>query len=175
MRVSGIEMGVLSVHCHNDPGLEVANSLAALLAGARQVECTVNGIGERDGNCSLEEVVMALKTRADYFRLHTGVRTEHLYPASRVVAKATGFPVQRNKAIVGQNAFAHEAGIHQHGIMMHSATYDIMKPEDVGFKCTNLVLGKHSGRHLLQQRLAELGYQLDKPHLDRVFEEVKQL
>ncbi len=174
-RVRGIDKVVLSVHCHNDLGLAVANSLAALQEGARQVECTVNGIGERAGNCSLEEVVMALKTRADYFRLHTGVRTEHLYPASRVVAKATGFPVQRNKAIVGQNAFAHEAGIHQHGIMMHSATYEIMKPEDVGFKCTNLVLGKHSGRHLLQKRLSELGYHLDKPQVDKLFEEVKQL
>ena len=174
-RVRGIERAVISVHCHNDLGLAVANSLAALQEGARQVECTVNGIGERAGNCSLEEVVMAIKTRADYFRLHTGVRTEHLYPASRVVAKATGFPVQRNKAIVGQNAFAHEAGIHQHGIMMHSATYEIMKPEDVGFKCTNLVLGKHSGRHLLQKRLHDLGYHLDKSHLDKLFEEVKQL
>ena len=174
-RVRGIEKIVLSVHCHNDLGLAVANSLAALQEGARQVECTINGIGERAGNCSLEEVVMALKTRADYFRLHTGVRTEHLYPASRVVAKATGFPVQRNKAIVGQNAFAHEAGIHQHGIMMHSATYEIMKPEDVGFKCTNLVLGKHSGRHLLQMRLSELGYHLDKDELDKLFEEVKRL
>ena len=174
-RVRGIDKVVLSVHCHNDLGLAVANSLAALQEGARQVECTINGIGERAGNCSLEEVVMALKTRADYFRLHTGVRTEHLYPASRVVAKATGFPVQRNKAIVGQNAFAHEAGIHQHGIMMHSATYEIMKPEDVGFKCTNLVLGKHSGRHLLQKRLTELGYRLDKPQLDKLFEEVKEL
>ncbi len=174
-RARGIDKVVLSIHCHNDLGLAVANSLAALQEGARQVECTINGIGERAGNCSLEEVVMALKTRADYFRLYTGVRTEHLYPASRVVAKATGFPVQRNKAIVGQNAFAHEAGIHQHGIMMHSATYEIMKPEDVGFKCTNLVLGKHSGRHLLQRRLAELGYHLDKPQLDKLFEEVKQL
>src|SRR5215467_13126818 len=167
-KVRGIDRVVLSVHCHNDLGLAVANSLAALRAGARQVECTVNGIGERAGNCSLEEVVMALKTRADYFRLHTGVRTEHLYPASRVVAKASGFPVQRNKAIVGQNAFAHEAGIHQHGMMMHSATYEIMKPEDVGFKCTNLVLGKHSGRHLLQMRLSELGYHLDKDELDKL-------
>ena len=174
-RVRGIEKVVLSVHCHNDLGLAVANSLAALRAGARQVECTVNGIGERAGNCSLEEVVMALQTRADYFQLRTGVRTEHLYPTSRVVAKATGFAVQRNKAIVGQNAFAHEAGIHQHGILMHSETYEIMKPEDVGFKCTNLVLGKHSGRHLLQKRLTELGYHLEKPQLDRVFEEVKQL
>jgi 3-isopropylmalate/(R)-2-methylmalate dehydratase large subunit len=174
-RVRGIEKVVLSVHCHNDLGLAVANSLAALQEGARQVECTVNGIGERAGNCSLEEVVMALATRADYFRLHTGVRTEHLYPASRVVAKATGFAVQRNKAIVGQNAFAHEAGIHQHGILMHAATYEIMKPEDVGFKCTHLVLGKHSGRHLLQKRLLELGYHLDKPQVDGVFEAVKQL
>jgi len=174
-KVRGIDRVVLSVHCHNDLGLAVANSLAALRAGARQVECTVNGIGERAGNCSLEEVVMALKTRADYFQLHTGIRTEHLYPTSRVVAKAAGFAVQRNKAIVGQNAFAHEAGIHQHGILMHSQTYEIMKPEDVGFKCTNLVLGKHSGRHLLQKRLTELGYHLEKRQLDSVFEEVKKL
>jgi len=174
-RVRGIEKIVVSVHCHNDLGLAVANSLAALEAGARQVECTINGIGERAGNCSLEEVVMAIKTRADYLELRTGIRTERLYPTSRVVAKATGFHVQRNKAVVGQNAFAHEAGIHQHGLLMHSATYEIMKPQDVGFKSTHLALGKHSGRHLLDHRLKDLGHHLEKSQLDQVFEDVKQL
>jgi 2-isopropylmalate synthase len=173
--VRGIERIVLSVHCHNDLGLAVANTLAAVEAGARQVECTINGIGERAGNCSLEEVVMALRTRADHFRLRTGVRTDHLCAASRAVSKATGFVVQRNKAIVGENAFAHEAGIHQHGVMVHAATYEIMRPEDVGCAKSNLVLGKHSGRHAVRHRLEELGYQMAPGELDRVFEEFKRL
>jgi 2-isopropylmalate synthase len=173
--VRGIERITLSVHCHNDLGLAVANSLAAVEAGARQVECTVNGVGERAGNCSLEEIVMALRTRADYFPVRTGVRTRNLCTASQAVAKATGFVVQRNKAIVGENAFAHEAGIHQHGVMVHAATYEIMKPEDVGFAKSNLVLGKHSGRHAVRHRLEELGYRMEPGELERLFEEFKRL
>ena len=174
-KVRGIERVVLSVHCHDDLGMAVANSLAALQAGARQVECTVNGIGERAGNCSLEEVVMALRTRHDFFGLRTGIRTQQLCSASRVVAGATGFHVARNKAVVGQNAFAHESGIHQHGMITHQQTYEVMRPEDVGFKSTNLVLGKHSGRHALTARLKDLGYQLEPEQIDRVFEELKKL
>jgi 2-isopropylmalate synthase len=173
--VRGIENVVLSVHCHDDLGMAVANSLSAVQAGARQVECTVNGIGERAGNCSLEEVVMALRTRHDYFGLRTGIRTQQLYSASRVVASATGFHVARNKAVVGQNAFAHESGIHQHGMISHAQTYEVMRPEDVGFKSTNLVLGKHSGRHALALRLRDLGYQLEPEQIDKVFEELKRL
>ncbi len=174
-KVRGIDRVVLSVHCHDDLGMAVANSLAALSAGARQVECTVNGIGERAGNCSLEEVVMALRTRHDFFGLRTGIRTQQLCSASRVVAGATGFHVARNKAVVGQNAFAHESGIHQHGMITHQQTYEVMRPEDVGFKSTNLVLGKHSGRHALSARLKDLGYQLEPEQIDRVFEELKKL
>jgi 2-isopropylmalate synthase len=174
-KVRGIDRVVLSVHCHDDLGMAVANSLAALQAGARQVECTVNGIGERAGNCSLEEVVMALRTRHDFFGLRTGIRTQQLCSASRVVAGATGFHVARNKAVVGQNAFAHESGIHQHGMINHQQTYEVMRPEDVGFKSTNLVLGKHSGRHALNARLHDLGYQLEPEQIDKVFEELKRL
>ena len=174
-RVRGIERVVLSVHCHDDLGLAVANTLAAVEAGARQVECTVNGIGERAGNCSLEEVVMALRTRADHFRASTNVRTQELCGASRVVAEASGFAVARNKAVVGQNAFAHEAGIHQHGVMANALTYEIMRPQDVGCDSTRLVLGKHSGRHLMRHRLEQLGYRLDEAQLDRAFVEVKKL
>jgi 2-isopropylmalate synthase len=173
--VRGIERVVLSVHCHNDLGLAVANSLSAVAEGARQVECTINGIGERAGNCALEEVVMALRTRQDFFGVRTGVRTERLYPTSRLLSNVTGLQVQRNKAVVGQNAFAHEAGIHQHGMLMHRGTYEIMRPEDVGFPGSQLVLGKHSGRHVLRQRMTELGYQLDAPLIDKLFEEFKQL
>jgi len=144
--VRGIDKIVLSVHCHNDLGMAVANSLAAVLEGARQIECTINGLGERAGNCALEEVVMALKTRADHFGLRTGINTRKLYPTSRLVSHVTGIVVQRNKAIVGQNAFSHEAGIHQDGMLKHSSTYEIMNPEDVGILHTELVLGKHSGR-----------------------------
>jgi 2-isopropylmalate synthase len=174
-RVRGIERAVLSVHCHDDLGLSVANSLAAVQEGARQIECTVNGVGERAGNCALEEAVMAIRTRADFFKVHTGVKTEQLHAASRAVSLATGFVVQRNKAVVGDNAFAHESGIHQHGMLAHAGTYEIMKPEDVGFRATTLVLGKHSGRHSLRQRLEGLGYHLEQPDLDRVFEAFKAL
>jgi 2-isopropylmalate synthase len=173
--VRGIDKAVLSVHCHDDLGLAVANSLAAVAAGARQVECTINGIGERAGNCSLEEVVMAMRTRGDYFNVYTNVQTQRLYPTSRLLSKITGLQVQRNKAIVGQNAFAHESGIHQHGMLMHHSTYEIMRPEDVGFSKSNLVLGKHSGRHSFRQRVQELGYQLDEIRLNKVFEDFKAL
>ena len=146
-RVPNIEQAIISTHCHDDLGLAVANSLAVVEAGARQVECTINGIGERAGNASLEEVVMALKTRFDYYGLTTGIKTERLYPVSRMLSTITGLTVQRNKAIVGRNAFAHEAGIHQDGMLKDRSTYEIMRPEDVGVPRTDLVLGKHSGRH----------------------------
>jgi 2-isopropylmalate synthase len=174
-RVRNIDRAMLSVHCHNDLGLAVANSLAAIRAGARQIECTVNGVGERAGNAALEEIVMAIKTRQDYTRAHTNVRTEELAMASRVVSRATGFLVQRNKAIVGENAFAHEAGIHQHGMMANSQTYEIMKPADVGARGTSLVLGKHSGRHSLRQRLENLGFAFDAAQLEAVFTRFKAL
>lgn len=173
--VRGIDKIVLSVHCHNDLGLAVSNSLSALKEGARQVECTINGIGERAGNCALEEVVMAVRTRNDYFNLDIGVQTKRLLPTSRLVSRVTGIPVQRNKAIVGQNAFAHEAGIHQDGMLKHANTYEIMRPEDVGVARTDLVLGKHSGRHALSQRIRDLGYHLDADQLQKVFEDFKVL
>jgi 2-isopropylmalate synthase len=173
--VRGIENCVLSVHCHNDLGLAVANTLAALQEGARQVECTINGIGERAGNTALEEVVMALKTRQDYYNLTTGINTRLLYPTSRRLSHVTGMQVQRNKAIVGQNAFAHEAGIHQDGMLKERSTYEIMRPEDVGIPKTELVLGKHSGRHALRQRITELGYHLTDDQLNKVFEAFKAL
>lgn len=171
----GIDDVCLSVHCHDDLGLAVANSLAAVQAGARQIECTINGIGERAGNCSLEEVVMALKTRESYFGLHTDIDTRRLYPTSRTVASITGLRPPRNKAIVGENAFSHEAGIHQHGMLQNRATYEIMKPEDVGFARSTLVLGKHSGRHAFRERVQELGFHLDDVELNRCFEEFKRL
>ncbi|MFQ5744017.1 MAG: 2-isopropylmalate synthase [Acidobacteriota bacterium] len=174
-QVSNIDRAVISVHCHNDLGLAVANSLAAAIAGARQVECTINGIGERAGNCSLEELVMAIKTRDDFFDLHTAIKTPQLYPTSRLLSNITGMQVQRNKAIVGENAFAHEAGIHQHGMLMHHSTYEIMRPEDVGFSKSNLVLGKHSGRHAFRQRIEALGYDLDDEQLRKVFADFKRL
>ncbi|MFI4878160.1 MAG: 2-isopropylmalate synthase, partial [Steroidobacterales bacterium] len=151
--VRGIEKVRLSVHCHDDLGMAVANSLTAVVAGARQVECTINGIGERAGNCSLEEVVMALKTRAAFFNVATGINTSRLYPTSRLVSSITGMPVPRNKAVVGENAFAHEAGIHQHGMLKHYSTYEILRPEDVGLTRGHLVLGKHSGRHAFRERV----------------------
>jgi 2-isopropylmalate synthase len=166
---------ILSCHCHNDLGLAVANSLGAIEGGARQVECTINGIGERAGNCSLEEVVMALRTRSDRYNLKTGVDTTKLYPASRVVAAVTGSQVQPNKAIVGRNAFAHEAGIHQDGILKHAETYEIMKPETVGVPENTLVLGKHSGRHAFSNRLEILGFSLDKEKMEQLFVKFKQL
>ena len=165
----------LSVHCHNDLGMAVANSLAAVNAGARQIECTINGIGERAGNCSLEEAVMAIKTRAEFFELETGIDTTRLYPTSRLVSNITGMHPPRNKAIVGENAFAHEAGIHQHGMLQHASTYEIMRPEDVGISKSNLVLGKHSGRHAFRDRLVELGFELDEFETNRAFQEFKKL
>ena len=173
--VRGIDKAVISVHCHNDLGLAVANSLAALKEGARQVECTINGLGERAGNCSLEEVVMAVKTRGDYFGLPSGINTKRIVPTSRLVSRVTGIQVQRNKAIVGQNAFAHEAGIHQDGMLKHAQTYEIMRPEEVGLQRTELVLGKHSGRHALRQKIRDLGYHLDDQQLQQVFEQFKVL
>jgi 2-isopropylmalate synthase len=174
-RVRNIERAVLSVHCHDDLGFAVANSLAAVRAGARQVECTVNGVGERAGNASLEEVVMALQTRADWFGASTGVKTRELCNASTIVARATGFAVPRNKAVVGENAFAHESGIHQHGMIADASTYEIMKPQDVGRLATRLVLGKHSGRHSVRLRLNQLGVDLEDPAFERFFERFKTL
>jgi len=174
-RVSNIDRAVISVHCHNDLGLAVANSLAAVGAGAGQVECTVNGIGERAGNCSLEEIVMTLRTRHDVYHADTKINTRRLVPTSRMVAGITGIHVQRNKAIVGANAFAHEAGIHQDGFLKERTTYEIMRPEDVGFAMSDLVLGKHSGRAALADRAKALGYELSKEQLDTVFEDFKAL
>ena len=173
--VPNIDDITLSVHCHNDLGMAVANSLAAVSAGARQIECTINGIGERAGNCSLEEVVMALRTRAEFFGLETGIDTTRLYPTSRLVSSITGMHPPRNKAIVGENAFAHEAGIHQHGMLQHASTYEIMRPEDVGISKSNLVLGKHSGRHAFRDRLVDLGFDLDEFETNRAFQEFKKL
>jgi len=174
-RVPNIDKAVISMHCHNDLGLAVANSLACIEAGAGQIECTINGLGERAGNCSLEEIVMALRTRHDYYHAHTRIVTQRLVPTSRLVAGITGMLVQRNKAIVGQNAFAHEAGIHQDGILKERTTYEIMRPEDVGFAKTDLVLGKHSGRAALADRARALGYRLTGEQLNTVFEELKLL
>ncbi len=173
--VAGIDGIVLSVHCHNDLGMAVANSLAAVRAGARQVECTVNGIGERAGNASLEEVVMSLATRHDFYGISTGVETREIVPASRLLSELTGMLVQRNKAIVGRNAFAHEAGIHQHGVLRNRATYEIMHPHDVGLGGNELVLGKHSGRHALRARLGDLGFDPDRDELNEVFVAFKRL
>ena len=173
--VRGIDTVMLSAHCHNDLGLGVANSLAALAAGARQVECTINGIGERAGNAALEEIVMALKTRSDRFNFETGIRTPLLYPTARLLTDLVGATIPRNKAIVGENAFAHESGIHQHGMLKHRETYEIMRPEDVGFSRTQLVLGKHSGRHALRERLVNLGHELDEKQLDELFTAFKTL
>ena len=173
--VARIDEITLSVHCHNDLGMAVANSLAAVSAGARQIECTINGIGERAGNCSLEEAVMAIKTREEFFGLDTGIDTTRLYPTSRLVSSITGMHPPRNKAIVGENAFAHEAGIHQHGMLQHASTYEIMRPEDVGLATSSLVLGKHSGRHAFRDRLVELGFELDEFETNRAFQEFKKL
>ena len=169
--VSNIDKAVISVHCHNDLGLAVANSLAGVEAGARQVECTINGLGERAGNAALEEIVMALRTRKDYYGVESRINTQKLFPTSRLVSSITGMKVQRNKAIVGQNAFAHEAGIHQHGMLQNRSTYEIMTPADVGFIGTNLVLGKHSGRHAFRDRVASLGYTLDNATFQKVFDD----
>jgi 2-isopropylmalate synthase len=174
-RVKNIDRAVISVHCHNDLGLAVANSLAAVLNGAGQIECTVNGIGERAGNCSMEEIVMALKTRKDFYAADTRVHTEEITRSSRLVTKITGIPVQPNKAIVGANAFAHESGIHQDGLLKERTTYEIMRPESVGLVKTNLVLGKHSGRHAFRDRLKEIGYELADDDLNKAFERFKRL
>jgi 2-isopropylmalate synthase len=174
-RVQGIEKVTLSVHCHNDLGLAVANSLAAIQNGARQVECTINGIGERAGNTSLEEVVMAIRTRNDLLRFHTRVIPKHLFATSRLISKITGMVVQPNKAIVGANAFAHESGIHQDGILKEKLTYEIMTPESVGIPKTSIVLGKLSGRHAFKERVRELGYRLPEKDLELAFNRFKQL
>ena len=173
--VPNIYKAIISVHCHNDLGLAVANSLAAVQAGAEQVECTINGIGERAGNCSLEEVVMALKTRQDVMPFQTNLVTEHIYAASRLLSTVTGISVQPNKAIVGANAFAHEAGIHQHGVLMEKTTYEIMTPESIGLNANKLVLGKHSGRHAFKERLESLGYDLSKEDMNKAFVRFKAL
>jgi 2-isopropylmalate synthase len=172
---ANIDKAIISCHCHNDLGLAVVNSLAAVRSGARQVECTINGIGERAGNASLEEVVMNLATRGDFFRYHTGVNTREIYRASRLVIAVTGSRVQANKAIVGGNAFAHEAGIHQDGVLKHRQTYEIMHSDDVGWTGEQMVMGKHSGRHALGKRLAALGHDLDKAELDRAYDRFKLL
>ena len=161
----------ISVHCHNDLGLAVANSLAAIDAGARQVECTVNGIGERAGNAALEEIVMAMRVRADAFAYTTNIRSEQIFPSSQLLSRLLGFPVQPNKAIVGANAFAHEAGIHQHGVISNPLCYEIMTPESVGAPSNHLVLGKHSGRHALALRYRDLGYEFSKQELDIIYEQ----
>ncbi|MEW4487862.1 2-isopropylmalate synthase [Thalassoglobus sp. JC818] len=168
--VPNIDRAVISTHCHNDLGLAVANSLAGVEAGARQIECTLNGLGERAGNAALEEVVMALKTRQDYFKVETKINTKKLYPTSRLISNVTGMAVQRNKAIVGQNAFAHESGIHQHGMLQERTTYEIMRPEDVGYVGQNLVLGKHSGRHAFRDRIETLGFSLKDEDFQKVFD-----
>ena len=166
---------VISVHCHNDLGLAVANSLAGVEAGARQVECTINGIGERAGNAALEEIIMALHVRRERLPFKTGVCTEKLYPVSQALSKIIGFPVQPNKAIVGRNAFAHEAGIHQHGVLNNPLCYEIMTPESVGVLANRIVLGKHSGRHALMQHFAELGYSLSSVELELAYQHFTQL
>src|SRR5258706_8189264 len=169
------DCAVVSVHCHDDLGLAVANSIAAVQAGARQIECTVNGIGERAGNCSLEEVVMAIKTRNDRFPFQTGIHTEHLYAASQMLSSIITFGPQPNKAIVGRNAFAHEAGIHQDGYLKEKSTYEIIDPKSVGVPEGKLVLGKHSGRHAMKQRCEQLGYSLSKEELDHVYRDFTAL
>lgn len=169
------EKAVISVHCHNDLGLAVANSLAAILNGAGQVECTVNGIGERAGNCSMEEVVMNLRTRKDFYQASTNINTKEIIRTSRLLTRITGIPVQPNKAIVGANAFAHESGIHQDGLLKEKMTYEIIRPEDIGLKQTELVLGKHSGRHAFKERLKELGYELSDEEIETAFQKFKHL
>ncbi len=173
--VKAIPNAIVSVHCHDDLGLAVATSLAAVQNGARQVECTVNGIGERAGNCSLEEVVMAIKTRADRMPYEVGIRTQQLYPASQLLTDIIGVAPQPNKAIVGRNAFAHEAGIHQDGYLKERTTYEIIDPKSVGVPESRLVLGKHSGRHALAVRCAELGVELDRAQLDQVYQQFSTL
>ncbi len=173
--VPNIDKAAISVHCHNDLGLAVANTLAAINNGARKVECTINGIGERAGNASLEEIVMALRTRRDFHKCDTNVRPKHIYNTSRLLSHITGITVQPNKAIVGNNAFAHEAGIHQDGVLKEKSTYEIMTPESIGVSKSTLVLGKHSGRHAFRERLKEMGYELSEEDLNRAFKRFKDL
>jgi len=173
--VPNIERAIVSVHCHNDLGLAVANSLEALKRGARQVECTINGIGERAGNASLEEIVMAIKTRQDFFNLTTNIDTTQIYKTSRLVSELTGFPVQPNKAIVGANAFRHASGLHQDGIIKMPSTFEIMDPKTIGMPASSLVLGKTSGRHAFKERLVELGYSLNEEDFSRAFSSFKEL
>jgi len=175
-RIPNAHKAIFSVHCHNDLGLAVANSLAAVLQGARQVECTINGLGERAGNAALEEIVMAVNTRADLFPVSTRIWTPEIVPASRLVSSITGFPVQPNKAIVGANAFAHESGIHQDGVLKHRETYEIMRAEDVGWNANKMVLGKHSGRAAFRARLDELGIPVGSDNtLNQLFVRFKEL
>ncbi len=174
-RVRGVERCTISVHCHNDLGLAVANSLAAVEAGARQIECTINGIGERAGNAALEELIMAMRVRSDRYPYSTGIASERIHPTSQLLSAIVGFPVQPNKAIVGRNAFAHEAGIHQHGVLSNPLCYEIMTPESVGLASNNLVLGKHSGRHALALRYEELGHVLSKEELQLVYAKFTEL
>ncbi len=174
-RVPNIDKAIISVHCHNDLGVAVANSLAAVQVGARQIECTINGLGERAGNAAMEEVVMALKTRADHMPFSTGIKTAHFTKASKLVSTITGFSVQPNKAIVGANAFAHESGIHQDGMLKHAGTYEIMSPESVGLGMSKLVLGKHSGKHAFSEKLKDLGYDLGDNAIKDAFKRFKDL
>jgi len=171
----GIENVDISAHCHDDLGMAVANSLACIRAGASQVECTVNGIGERAGNASLEEIAMALKTRREYFQAETGINTQQIYKTSKLLSSITGVPISPSKSIVGANAFAHESGIHQHGVIANALTYEIMRPEDVGIPQNVMVLGKHSGKHALRDRLSQLGYEVSKEELDEMFVRFKAL
>jgi len=173
--VKNINDAIVSVHCHNDLGVAIANSLSGLKQGARQVECAVNGIGERAGNASLEEIVMALETRKDILGFQTNIKTEHIYHTSRLLTDITGIPVQPNKAIVGANAFAHESGIHQDGLIKKKITYEIMTPQTVGVSETNIVLGKHSGRHAIKEHLSKMGYNLTNDEIDKVFARFKEL
>jgi 2-isopropylmalate synthase len=173
--VPNIDQAVISVHCHNDLGMAVANSLEAIKEGARQVECTINGIGERAGNAAMEEIVMALKTRKDFFGIDTRIDTRHIMACSRLVSSLTGLFVQRNKAIVGKNAFAHESGVHQDGYLKKKDTYEIMNPQDIGLESSELVLGKHSGRNALSKKIEAMGYQVTQDELDRVFVGFKSL
>lgn len=174
-KVPNVDKAIISVHCHNDLGLGVANTLAGLMAGARQAECTINGIGERAGNASLEEITMVLATRPDLYKLESGIITTEIYKTARLLSSITGVKIAPNKAIVGANAFAHESGIHQHGMMANSQTYEIMTPESIGLKDTSLVLGKHSGQHAFEKHMNELGYALDKEMLAKFFAEFKVL
>ncbi len=174
-RVPNSDKAIFSVHCHNDLGMAVANSIAGVMGGARQIECTINGIGERAGNAALEEIVMALKTRGDAFPFETGIESTMLNRASKLVSAATSFPVQYNKAIVGRNAFAHESGIHQDGMLKNTQTYEIMTPESVGVSKTSLVMGKHSGRNAFRDKLKGLGYEVSENQLEDAFVRFKAL